>query len=72
LDGTFEEASLEKTLKDCFRKVKMGKLKRDEQALLIRIKEIEKEDRQDLLGELLAKRQHLLAKERNLIEMYKN
>ncbi len=72
LDGTFEEASLEKTLKDCFRKVKMGKLKRDEQALLSRIKEIEKEDRQDLLGELLAKRQHLLAKERNLIEMYKN
>jgi len=72
LDGIFEEASLEKTLKDCFRKVKMGKLKRDEQALLSRIKEIEKEDRQDLLGELLAKRQHLLAKERNLIEMYKN
>ena len=37
-----------------------------------RIKEIEKEDRQDLLGELLAKRQHLLTKERNLVEMYKN
>lgn len=72
LDGTLEEAFLEKTLKDCFRKVKMGKLKRDEKALLSRIKEIEKEDRQDLLGELLAKRQHLLTKERNLVEMYKN
>ena len=72
LDETFEEASLEKTLKDCFRKVKMGKLKRDEEALLSRIKEVEKEDRQDLLGELLAKRQHLLTRERNLVEMYKN
>jgi len=72
LDETFEEASLEKTLKDCFRKVKMGKLKRDEEALLSRIKEVEKEDRQDLLGELLAKRQHFLTRERNLIEMYKN
>ncbi len=72
LDGTLEEAFLEKTLKDCFRKVKMGKLKRDQEALLSRIKEIEKEDRQDLLGELLAKRQHLLTKERNLVEMYKN
>jgi hypothetical protein len=39
---------------------------------LSRIKEVEKEDRQDLLGELLAKRQHLLTRERNLIEMYKN
>ena len=72
LDGTFEEASLEKTLKDCFRKVKTDKLKRDEEALLSRIKEVEKEDRQDLLAELLAKRQHLLTRERNLIEMYKN
>ncbi len=72
LDGTFEEASLEKTLKDCFRKVKMGKVKRDEKALLSRIREVEKEDRQDLLGELLAKRQHLLTRERNLVEMYKN
>ncbi len=72
LDEIFEEASLEKTLKDCFRKVKMGKLKRDEEALLSRIKEVEKEDRQDLLGELLAKRQHLLTRERNLVEMYKN
>jgi DNA primase len=72
LDGTFEEASLEKTLRDCFRKIKMGKLKRDEEALLRRIKEVEKEDRQDLLGELLARRQHLMARERDLIEMYKN
>ena len=72
LDGTFDEASLEKTLRDCFRKIKMGKLKRDEEALLRRIREVEKEDRQDLLGELLAKRQHLLARERDLIEMYKN
>jgi DNA primase len=72
LDGTFEGASLDKTLRDCIRKVKMDKLKRDEEALLTRIKEVEKEDRQDLLGELLAKRQHLLTRERNLIEMYKN
>jgi DNA primase len=72
LDGTYEAASLEKTLRDCFRKIKMGKLKRDEEALLRRIKEVEKEDQQDLLGELLAKRQHLMARERNLIEMYKN
>jgi len=72
LDGTFEGASLDKTLRDCIRKVKMDKLKRDEEALLSRIKEVEKEDRQDLLGELLAKRQHLLTRERNLIEMYKN
>jgi len=72
LDGTFEEASLEKTLKDCFRKVKMGKLKRDEKDLLSRIREVEKEDRQDLLRELLAKRQHLLTRERNLLDMYKN
>jgi len=72
LDGTYEAASLEKTLRDCFRKIKMGKLKRDEEALLRRIKEVEKEDQQDLLGELLAKRQHLMARERDLIEMYKN
>ncbi|MFB0506978.1 MAG: DNA primase [Thermodesulfobacteriota bacterium] len=72
LDGTFEGASLDKTLRDCFRKVKMDKLRRDEEALLSRIKEVEKEDRQDLLGELLAKRQHLLTRERNLMEMYKN
>jgi DNA primase len=72
LDGTFEGAPLDKTLRDCIRKVKMDKLKRDEEALLSRIKEVEKEDRQDLLGELLAKRQHLLTRERNLIEMYKN
>ena len=72
LDGTFEAASLEKTLRDCFRKIKMGKLKRDEQALLIRIKEVEKEDQQDILGELLEKRQHLLARERDLIDMYRN
>jgi DNA primase len=72
LDGTFEEASLEKSLRDCFRKIKMRRLKRDEEALLRRIKEVEKGDQQDLLGELLAKRQHLLARERNLIEMYKN
>ena len=67
-----EEARLEKTLRDCFRKIKMGKLKRDEEALLRRIREIEQEDRQDLLGELLVKRQHLVAQERNLIEMYKS
>jgi len=72
LDRTYEAASLEKTLRDCFRKIKMGKLKRDEEALLRRIKEVEKEDQQDLLGELLAKRQHLMARERDLIEMYKN
>jgi DNA primase len=72
LDGTFEEACLEKTLRDCFCKIKMGKLKRDEEALLRRIREVEQEDRQDLLGELLVKRQHLLAQERNLIEMYKS
>jgi DNA primase len=72
LDGTFEEAFLEKTLRDCFRKIRMDRLKRDEEALLRRIKEVEKEDRQDLLGELLAKRQHLLARERDLIEMYKS
>ncbi len=72
LGGAFEEASLQKTLRDCFRKIKMRKLKRDEEALLRRIKEVEKEDRQGLLGELLAKRQHLLALERDLMEMYKN
>jgi DNA primase len=72
LDGTFEGASLNKTLKDCFRKVKMDKLKRDEEALLSRIKQVEKEDRQDLLGELLEKRQHLMTRERDLTEMYKN
>jgi len=72
LDETFEEASLEKSLRDCCRKIKMRKLKRDEEALLRRIKEVEKGDQQDLLGELLAKRQHLLVRERNLIEMYKN
>jgi DNA primase len=72
LDETYGADSLEKTLRDCFRKIKMGKLKRDEEALLRRIKEVEKEDQQDLLGELLAKRQHLLARERDLIEMYKN
>ncbi len=72
LDGTFEGASLGKTLRDCFRKVKMDKLRRDEEALLSRIKEAEKEDRQDLLGELLEKRQHFLTRERNLMEMYKN
>ncbi len=72
LDGTFEEAFLEKSLRDCCRKIKMRKLKRDEEALLRRIKEVEKGDQQDLLGELLAKRQHLLTRERNLIEMYKN
>jgi len=72
LDGTFEEASLKKSLRDCFRKIKMRRLKRDEEALLRRIKEVEKGDQHDLLGELLAKRQHLLARERNLIEMYKN
>ncbi len=72
LDGTFEGASLNKTLNDCFRKVKMDKLKRDEEALLRRIKEVEKEDRQDLLGELLEKRQHLMTRERDLTEMYKN
>ncbi|MFQ5842306.1 MAG: DNA primase, partial [Thermodesulfobacteriota bacterium] len=72
LDRTFEGASLDKTLKDCFRKVKMDKLKKDEETLLSRIKEVERGDRQDLLVELLAKRQHLLTRERNLIEMYKN
>ncbi len=72
LDGIFETASLEKTLRDCFRKIKMGNLKRDEEALLRRIKEVEKEDKQDLLGELLEKRQHLLARERDLIDMYRN
>jgi DNA primase len=72
LDGTFEGASLEKTLRDCFRKIKMRKLKRDEEALLRRIKEVERGNQQDLLGELLAKRQHLMARERDLIEMYKN
>ena len=72
LGGIFEEASLERTLRDCSRKIKMGKLKRDEEALLKRIKEVEKEDQQDLLGELLAKRQHLLTRERDLVEMYKN
>lgn len=72
LDETYGAASLEKTLRDCFRKIKMGKLKRDEEALLRRIKEVEKEDQQDLLVELLAKRQHLLARERDLLEMYKN
>ncbi len=72
LEGNFEGVSLDKTLRDCFRKVKMDKLKRDEDALLSRIREVEKEDRQDLLGELLAKRQHLMTRERNLIEMYKS
>jgi DNA primase len=72
LDRTYEGASLDKTLRDCIRKVKMDKLKRDEDALLSRIKEVEKGDRQDLLVELLAKRQHLLTRERNLIELYKN
>jgi DNA primase len=72
LDGAFEEASIQKTLRDCFCKIKMRKLKRDEEALLRRIKELEKEDQQGLLGELLAERQHLLARERDLMEMYKN
>jgi hypothetical protein len=72
LGGTLQETSLERTLRDCFWKVKTDALKREEEALLVRIREVEKEDRQDLLGELLAKRQHLLVKGRDLIETYKN
>ena len=71
LDETLEEPSLERTLRDCFHRVKMRALKREEKELLDRIKEVEKEGRPDLLGELLSRRQHLLAKGRDLISMYK-
>jgi DNA primase len=71
LEGTLEESSLEKILRDCFRRVKMRALKRQERELLGKIREVEREDRPDLLGKLLSRRQDLLAKGRDLIELYK-
>jgi len=69
----FQESGLEgetreKILKDCIHKIRRKKLKKDEEELLKRIKEAEKQKKGEGLEILLMKRQELLTRERGFLK----
>jgi hypothetical protein len=70
---TFQESSVrgdqqKRILKDCIEKIRRNKLKKDENDLLRRIKEVEKQKGGKELEDLLIKHQELAKREKGLLK----
>jgi DNA primase len=66
LSSRFKDEAVQKTVADCVRKVKITRLKRDRDALLQKIREVEKSNQKERLEELLRENQDLVEREKNL------
>lgn len=66
VSGRFREEDLQKAVEDCIREVKVRRLKRDQDMITQKIKEVEKTDQTGLLKKLLREKQHLIDEERSL------
>lgn len=73
LEFTFEESGIEsyqgeQILRDCMEKIRKKKLKRDQDQLLKKIKEVEKQKDGEALEALLMERQELVKKEKQTVK----
>jgi DNA primase len=66
MEDRFQENGVERAVKDCIRKIKLTRLKRDSQLISQKIKEAERNNQREVLGKLYQEKQRLIERGRSL------